>query len=64
MVVDGVSEVLRVPAGSLEEAPRLVAGGNSFSETDYIKAVVKLEQRMLIYLDLNNIVSSSQLPTA
>ena len=63
MVVDGVSEVLRVPAGSLEEAPRLVSGKSSFSDTKYIKAVVKLEQRMLIYLDLNNIVSTSELPT-
>ena len=64
MVVDGVSEVLRVPAGSLEEAPKLVSGGNGLSDTNYIKSVVKLEQRMLIYLDLENIISSSELSIA
>jgi len=61
MVVDGVSEVLRVPAGSLEEAPKLVTGSNGSSGAEYIKSVVKLENRMLIYLDLNKIVSTSNI---
>ena len=59
LVVDGVSEVLRVHAGSLEEAPRLVAGRDS---EEYIKSIVKLENRMLIYLDLEKIIASSRLP--
>lgn len=61
LVVDGVSEVLRVPAGSLEEAPKLVAGNHS--SADYIRSIVKLEDRLLIYLDLNKIISTSKLPT-
>lgn len=63
MVVDGVSEVLRVPVGSLEETPRLVAGdGGNGSGAEYIRAVVKLESRILIYLNLESIVSSTKLP--
>ncbi len=60
LVVDGVSEVLRVPAGSLEAAPQLVAG--EYASSDYIKSIVKLEDRLLIYLDLEKIISSSNLP--
>ena len=63
MVVDGVSEVLRVPAGSLEEAPRLVAVSNGDSSgAEFIKAVVKMENRMLIYLNLERIMALSELP--
>jgi purine-binding chemotaxis protein CheW len=62
LVVDGVSEVLRVPAGALEEAPNLIAAGNGgHSSSDYIKSIVKLDERMLVYLDLAKIISSSQL---
>lgn len=64
LVVDGVSEVLRVPAGSLEKAPKLISRGvSSGASAEYIKSIVKLESRLLIYLDLENIVSSSNLPT-
>ncbi len=62
LVVDGVSEVLRVPGGSLEEAPKLVAG--DYASADYIKSIVKLEDRLLIYLDLQKIISTSKLPSA
>jgi len=66
LVVDGVSEVLRVPAGSLEEAPKLVAGNSSggYSGADYIKSVVKMDDRLLIYLDLEKIISTCSMPTA
>ncbi len=60
LIVDGVSEVLRVPAGSLEDAPKLVAG--DYAASDYIQSIVKLEDRLLIYLDLQKIISSSKLP--
>lgn len=63
LVVDGVSEVLRVPAGSLEEPPNLIAGKNNIhTNSDYIKSIVKLDERMLVYLDLGKIICSSQLP--
>jgi purine-binding chemotaxis protein CheW len=61
LVVDGVSEVLRVQAGTLEDAPKLVTGGTQ-SGADYIRSVAKLEDRLLIYLDLEKIISSSVLP--
>ena len=61
LVVDGVSEVLRVPAGSLEDAPKLVTGGGH-AGADYIQSVAKLEDRLLIYLNLNKIIASSELP--
>jgi purine-binding chemotaxis protein CheW len=61
LVVDSVSEVLRVPSGSLEDAPKLVTGG-THSGADYIRSVAKLEDRLLIYLDLDKIISSSVIP--
>lgn len=63
LVVDSVAEVLRVPAGSLESAPDLISKHNSIgSSSDFIKAIVKLEERLLVYLDVAKIVSSSRLP--
>lgn len=65
LVVDGVSEVLRVPAGSLEDTPRMITGESSgAASADYIKSIVKLEDRLLIYLDLEKIIASSQLPAS
>ena len=65
LIVDGVSEVLRVHTSSLEETPKLIAGKhhNNLS-AEYIKSIVKLDERLLIYLDLESIVSSSRLPAA
>ena len=63
LVVDGVSEVLRVDASSLEETPKLISGEKgSYNNAEFIKSIVKLESRMLIYLDLESIVASSSLP--
>ncbi|MCD6162796.1 MAG: chemotaxis protein CheW [candidate division Zixibacteria bacterium] len=65
LVVDSVSEVLRVPSDSLEKAPKLTTGGKGgYASAEYIKSVAKLDNRLLIYLDLEKIVSSSSLPAA
>jgi purine-binding chemotaxis protein CheW len=56
MIVDSVSEVLRVPADSLEKAPRLITGVNA----NYIKAIAKLDNRMVIYLNLESIVATGK----
>jgi purine-binding chemotaxis protein CheW len=64
LVVDSVSEVLRVQADSLEDAPKLVSGESSYSGAEYIKSIAKLEDRLLIYLDLGKIISTSELPAA
>ena len=56
-VVDSVSEVLRIPANTVEPAPPVVAGVDS----DYISDVGKLEDRLLILLDLDKLLSADDL---
>ena len=52
-VVDAVSEVLRIPASTVEPPPPVVAGVDS----DYISGVGKLQDRLLIMLDLDRLLS-------
>jgi purine-binding chemotaxis protein CheW len=52
-IVDSVSEVLRIPKSITEPPPDIVAGINA----EYITAVAKLENRLLILLDLDKILS-------
>jgi purine-binding chemotaxis protein CheW len=56
LIVDEVSEVLRIPEDTVEPPPPIVAG----IEADYIKGVGKLEDRLLILLDLNKILSQEE----
>ncbi|MDR2820857.1 MAG: chemotaxis protein CheW [Desulfovibrio sp.] len=58
-LVDAVSKVLRIPASTVEEAPPVVSGVGS----EYIKGVGKLGERLLILLDLNNLLSDMNLVT-
>jgi purine-binding chemotaxis protein CheW len=51
-IVDGVKEVLRVPVSITEAPPEIVTGINS----EYIKSVGKLEDRLLILIDLEKIL--------
>jgi purine-binding chemotaxis protein CheW len=51
-IVDSVSEVLRIPKNITEPPPAIVAGIGS----EYITAVAKLENRLLILLDLERIL--------
>jgi len=51
MIVDAVEEVLRIPSSTIEPAPEIVTSINS----DYIKGVAKLEERLLIFLDISKI---------
>lgn len=55
-IVDSVSEVLRLPASTVEPPPPVVAGLDS----DYISGVGKLEDRLLIMLDLNRLLSNDE----
>lgn len=50
--VDAVNEVLRIPRSITEQPPELVTTVNS----NYITSVGKIDGRLLILLDLNNIV--------
>ena len=58
-VVDSVSEVLRIPASTVEPPPPVVAGLDS----DYISGVGKLQDRLLILLDLDKLLSADDLET-
>ena len=53
MLVDGASQVLKVPVSSIEPAPDEVVekGG------DYIRGVAKLEKRLIILVDLQRILT-------
>ncbi len=55
-IVDAVNEVLRIQKSITEAPPELVTGINS----EYIKAVGKLEDRLLILLDLEKVISNEQ----
>lgn len=55
-VVDSVSEVLRIPANTIEPPPPVVSGLDS----EYIRGVGKLDDRLLILLDLEKLLSHEE----
>lgn len=55
-IVDAVTEVLRIPANITEPPPDLITNVNS----EFIKAVGKLDDRLLILIDLEKILSSNE----
>ncbi len=57
MVVDSVSEVLRLQTSTIENPPDIVTGVNA----EYIKGVAKLEDRLLIFLDLSKVIDAESL---
>ena len=54
--VDAVSEVLRLPADTVEPPPAIITG----VESEYIKGVGKLDGRLLILLDVAKILTSTE----
>jgi purine-binding chemotaxis protein CheW len=56
MVVDSVSEVLRLPLDAIEPAPDMITG----VDTEYIRGVGKIDDRLIILLDLAKIVTGSE----
>ena len=52
LVVDGVSEVLRIPVSVIEPASTIVAP----EETDYILGVAKLETKLVVLLDIGRLL--------
>ena len=55
-VVDAVREVLRIPKSITEPTPKIVAS----VATDYITAVGKMDDRLLILLDLDKVLSAQE----
>ena len=49
-LVDAVTEVLRIPADSVEPPSSVIGSG----ESEYLLGIAKLENRMIILLDLDN----------
>ncbi len=57
-IVDSVSEVIRLPEKNVEPAPAVIA---SKIGTEYVQGVGKMEDRLLILLDLDKILGGNQL---
>ena len=55
-VEDSVSEVLRIPANTVEPPPSIISG----IESEYIRGVGKLADRLLILLDLDSLLSKGE----
>ncbi len=51
LIVDSVSEVLLVPAEAVEATPEVAAG----SDTEYLKGIAKLGDRLVLLLELNGL---------
>lgn len=56
-IVDAVKEVIRIPESITEAPPEIVSGSNS----EFIKSVGKLEDRLLILIDLEKILFGAEL---
>lgn len=57
MIVDSVSEVLRIPTSTIEPPPDIATG----TEAEYIQGVAKLEDRLLIFLDLSKVINIDEM---
>ncbi|HOJ42752.1 MAG TPA: chemotaxis protein CheW [Syntrophorhabdaceae bacterium] len=55
-IVDSVSEVLRIPSSTIEPPPSIIRG----IESEFIEGVGKLEDRLLILLELKKIFTGSE----
>jgi len=55
-IVDEVSEVLRIPVNITEKPPEMVSGINA----SFITAIGKLEDRLLILLDLEKVLAEGE----
>ena len=56
LVVDSVSEVLRIPASIVEATPPMASDIN----TEFITGIAKLEDRLIILLDVDRLMGKSE----
>ena len=61
LIVDEVPEVIRISEEQIEPAPEII---QSDINRLYIKGVAKLDQRLIIILDLNNVLSFHEVEAA
>jgi purine-binding chemotaxis protein CheW len=57
VIVDAVTEVLRIPLSSIEPPSSMVTG----SDSDYLRGIAKLEAKLVILLDLNRVLSTVEM---
>ncbi len=55
LVVDSVSEVLRIPMSTVEPTPPMASN----ISTEFIKGIAKLEERLIILLDMDRLLGKS-----
>lgn len=58
IIVDAVTEVLRIPADSVELPSDTITGN---TDSDYLMGMAKLENKMVILLDLNRVLPEEDL---
>lgn len=56
-VVDSVSKVITVPAGSVQSAPDMIMSG---VESEYITGVSRIDDRLIILLDFSKILTAGE----
>lgn len=57
MIVDSVSEVLRIPQSSIDPPPPAITGG---IETEYLRGVGKWKENLIILLNLERVLDKSE----
>lgn len=55
-IVDGVQEILNIEDSVIEDAPKIVTG----VQRKYIKSIAKLDERMVILIDIDLIISEEE----
>jgi len=56
LVVDSVSEVLRIPSSTVEPTPPMASNISA----EFIKGIAKLEDRLIILLDMDRLLGKSE----
>ncbi len=57
LIVDAANDVIDIPSDQIEQPPEVVGR----IESDYIRGVAKLDERLLILLNLNKVLNSEEL---
>lgn len=56
LIVDSVSEVLRIPASTVEPTPPMASN----ISTEFIKGIAKMEDRLIILLDMDRLIGKQE----
>lgn len=56
LIVDAVSEVLRIEDNNIEDAPKKIVG----IKNDYLKGIGKVEDKIIILLDLDKLLTTEE----